>query len=93
MIRVNDDYVILVDPLSYNPCRDTHKTDKKGNPLYKSIGYFANLEQALKAIIKDMNNEAFENGVYSLQEAIEVIRHSNTVFTDMLREVLEGGSK
>ena len=91
MIRVNEDYVILVDTLSYNACVDKHKTDKKGMPVYKTIGYYSNLEQALKGIIEDMNARAFEAGTYSLQEALEVIKQSNKVFTDMLKEVLENG--
>lgn len=93
MMRVNADYVILVDTLNYTPCRDDHKTDKAGKPVYKPIGYFSTLEQALRGIIKDMNGRAFEADVYSLQEALEVIQQSNKVFTDMLREVMENGSK
>ena len=93
MIRVNDDYVILVDTLNYTSCKDDHKTDKNGKPVYKTIGYFSNLEQALRGIIKDMNGRAFEAGVYSLQEALEIIKQSNKVFTDMLREVTENGGK
>lgn len=92
MIKVNDDYVILVDTLNYTPCRDCHKTDKKGNPVYKNIGYYSNLEQALRGIIRDMNTRAFEADTYSLKEALEVIKQSNNVFTDMLREVLENGT-
>lgn len=93
MIRVNDDYVILVDTFNYTPCRDSHKTDKKGNPTYKTIGYYSNLEQALRGIIKDMNARSFEANTLSLQEALEIIQQSNDVFTDMLREVMENGSK
>lgn len=89
MIRVNDDYVILVDTLNYTPCRDIRKTDKKGNPIYKNLGYYTTLEYALKRIIKDMNDRAFEADTYSLQEALEIIKQSNKVFTDMLREVME----
>lgn len=89
MIRVNEDYVILVDTLNYTPCRDNHKTDKKGNPTYNAIGYYSNLEQALKGIVRDMNGRAFEADTYSLQEALEVIKQSNKVFTDMLSEVLK----
>ena len=92
MIRVNEDYVILVDALNYTPCRDNHKIDKKGNPVYKSIGYYSNIEGAVTGIIKDMNSRALEADTYSLQEALEVIRQSNLVFTNMLREVLENGT-
>jgi hypothetical protein len=92
MIRVNDDYVIFVDQLNYTPCRDNHKTDKEGKPTYKTVGYYSSLEQALKGIIRDMNVRAFEADAYSLQEALEVIKQSNKIFTDMLKEVLENGS-
>ena len=91
MIRVNDDYVILVDPLNYTPCRDPHSVDKKGNPVYKSIGYYSTLEQALRGVVDDMNSRAFEQNTYSLKEALEVIKQSNKVFTDLMREILNSG--
>jgi hypothetical protein len=93
MIRVNDDYVIEVDALNYVPCRDCHRVDKKGIPVYKSIGYYFSLEQALKGIIRDMNNRTFAENDYSLEQAIEIIQQSNDRFTALLREVLERGSK
>lgn len=89
MVRVNDDYVVIVDALNYTSCRDCHKTDKKGNPLYKIIGYHSNLEQAVKRVVEDMKARALEADTYSLQEALEIIRQSNKAFTDMLKEVLE----
>ena len=92
MIRVNDDYVILVDSLSYDACIDKHTTDKSGKPVYKPIGYYPNLELALQGIIKDMNAKKLGEGTYSLQEAIEVINASNEVFTEMLKEALGNGS-
>ena len=91
MIRVNDDYYIRVDSDNYTACRDKHKTDKKGNALYNVVGYYSNLEGALRGIIKDMNARAFESGTHTLQEALEVIKSSNEVFTRMIREVLDDG--
>ena len=92
MIRVNEEYVILVDTLNYTPCRDTHRVDKKGNPVYKTVGYFPNLEAALRGIIRDMNAVALGEGTHSLQEALEVIQRSDRMLIDMLREVLGNGS-
>jgi hypothetical protein len=89
MIRVNDDYYITVDPCNYILCRDKHKTDKKGNALYIVVGYYNNLEKALQGAVADMNRRAFIEGTYSLQEAIKVIQQSNSIFDDMLREVLK----
>ena len=92
MVRVNEDYVILVDSLSYDVCIDKHTVDKSGKPVYKPIGYYPNLELALHGIIKDMNARALGEGTYSLQEAIEIIRDSNDTFTKLLKEVLESGT-
>jgi len=90
MIRVNDNYYITVDKYNYTACRDKHKTDKKGNSLYSVVGYYGSVEGALRGIIDDMNERAFAEGTYSLQEAIEVIQQSNKMFTDMLREAVKG---
>ena len=93
MVRVNDDYVIEIDNLNYTPCRDCHTVDKKGIPVYRSLGHYSTLEQALKGIIKDMNTRTLAEGEYSVYEAIRIIQQSNDKFTAMLREVLEHGSK
>lgn len=89
MIRIDDDYYITVDSYNYIVCRDKHKTDKKGNDLYTVIGYYNNLYKALQGAVADMNRRAFTGGTYSLQEAIKVIQKSNSIFEDMLREVLK----
>lgn len=91
MIRVNDDYFIRVDSDNYTACRDKHKTDKKGNALYTVVGYYSNLEGAIRGIIKDINARAFDADTYTLQEALEVIKQSNKVFIDMLKAVLDDG--
>lgn len=85
MIRINGDYFIEVDTYNYTPYRDTHKADKKGKPIYKLVGYYPSLDQALAGIVKNMNARDFEENTYSLQEAVEIIKQSTKVFTDLRR--------
>lgn len=92
MIKVNDDYVILVDTLSYRACLDTHKVTKKNEPIYKTVGYYSNLESALFAIVENMNAKKLEDGVYTLIEAIEIIKANNKILGDMLKEVCKVGA-
>lgn len=91
MIRVNDNYVVLVDTLSYKACVDTHRVTKKGKPVYNTIGYYSNLESALFAIVENMNAKKLEDGVHTLTEAIEIIKANNKILGDMLKEVCRVG--
>lgn len=91
MIRVNDNYVVLVDTLSYKACVDTHRVTKKGKPVYNTIGYYSNLKQALLGIVEDMNAKALSDGVHTLVEAIEIIKANNKIYDDMLKSVCNVG--
>lgn len=92
MIRVNDNYVVLVDTLSYKACVDTHRVTKKGKPVYNTIGYYSNLEQALLGIVEDMNAKELSDGVHTLTEAIEIIKANNKIYDDMLKSVCKVGA-
>lgn len=90
MIRVNDDYVIAIGPYDYTAQMDVHKTNKEGEPIYKTIGYYPNTESALKAIVKDMIRTKLSNGTHNLEEAIRIIKECNSQFDDLLIRAIEG---
>lgn len=55
MIRVNEDWIIEVEPLCYTLKKDLHKTVKAKNgktmvPAYKTIGYFSSPDKALNRL-------------------------------------------
>ena len=70
MVRINDDYVILVDKDNYTLAKDLHKVGKKKNALYKPLGFYMSLVDALEAYIERSNKEILSNGENQLTEAL-----------------------
>lgn len=93
MIRVNNDYFIIVNPYNYILCHDKHETDKKGNAVYSVVGYYNNFELAVQRVVADMNMRVLTEGTYSLQEAVEIIQRNNSRLIEMLNEVCQNGTK
>lgn len=77
MIRIKDDYVILVNNAEYTAAIDKHKTDKKGYPIYKELGYYSTFNSALKGIYEYMIRIGLQEKDYTLSEAIEYLTKMN----------------
>ena len=87
MIRVNENYCIDVDDKCYTVKIDKHKVDKKGNPVYEIVGYFKNLENAIKGVIDSINKKKLQSD-YTLKEALTIIQESNRKFEELMKEVI-----
>lgn len=90
MIRVNENYCIDVDEKCYTVKIDKHKTDKKGNPVYETVGYFSCLENAIRGVLVSMNKKQLKDGEHSLKEALKLMQESNRKVYDLLQEVTKG---
>lgn len=88
MIRINDDYVIEVDELNYTLKQDMHKKDKEGNHVYKTYGYYNNLESAFKGAIEVQTKKSLANTEISLYDAVTCVRNIHKEFTDTFRRVI-----
>ena len=96
MIRVNDDYVILVDEMNYAPARDRHRTvmsKGKERAVYDIIGYASTLERAVKMILDRTTTEILTNGEISLADAVKEIREINSQFEEMLGVAVRGDTR
>lgn len=96
MIRVNDDYVILVDEMNYAPARDRHRTvmsKGKERAVYDIIGYASTLERAVKMILDRTTTEILTNGEISLADAVKEIREINSQFEEMLGVAIRGDTR
>lgn len=74
MIKLPDNYRILVDSTSYNLYRYYGKVDKNGQDIRTPIGYYTTLQGALKGFRDELVKRELNRGEYSVYEAIEVIR-------------------
>ena len=96
MIRVNDDYVILVDEMNYAPARDRHRTvmsKGKERAVYDIIGYTSTLERAVKMILDRTTAETLADGEIRLADAIKEIRSINSQFEEMLGVAVRGDTR
>ena len=98
MIQINDDYIVQIDALNYTVMRDAHrkttrKDTKTGETVeveaYITVGYYSNLEEAIKGVIKDMNARALQAGTHTLKEALEIVVENNNRFTELLEKALK----
>ena len=74
MIKLPDNYRILVDSTSYNLYRYYGKVDKNGQDIRAPIGYYTTLQGALKGFRDELVKRRLSSGEYSVYEAIEAIR-------------------
>lgn len=95
MIRVNDNWVISVDPMNYAPMKDLHRTKKEQQkdgteiiiPVYgKPLGYYTSLAGAVKAIARADYKEALSGRETPLNEAIKIMQET----VDRFERILEG---
>ena len=98
MVRVNEDYIIDIDSLNYTVKRDTHRKTVRKNKttgleeevdLFVTVGYFGNLTEAIKGVIKDTNSRDLSVGVHTLEEALEIVVANNNRVSELLERVLE----
>ena len=98
MIRVNEDWVILVDQYSYTAVRDTHRTRKQYQedgtekivPAYgRPIGYYTRLTDAVKAIAKAEYRRGLSGRETTLNEAIKLMEETIGRFEKILEGIKE----
>jgi uncharacterized protein (DUF488 family) len=87
MIRLKDNYCIDVEEKCYTVKINLHKTDKKGNTLYTTIGYYKDLEGAIKGVISHMNKQELQKDC-TLEEALKILQNNNRQFEDLLRKAM-----
>lgn len=91
MIRVNENYCIDVDDNCYTVKIDKHKENKKGNPVFEVVGYYGSLASAVKGVIESMNRRKLNDGILTLEKAVEIVIENNNQFTEMLERAVKCG--
>lgn len=75
MIKYNDDYYIDADNNCYMIKQDTHKKDKEGNEIYKTLGYYGSLNGSLKALVRLLvRNNVKEKQYDNIESAVEMVQ-------------------
>lgn len=91
MIRVNDDWVVDVDPYNYILKKDLHRMtkDRNGNPIpaYDTQGHFSSLQAALERLGEEMVREKLMDGARCLAEAVDAIRECRDEWRDLIGRI------
>lgn len=90
MIKIDEIYSIDVDKYNYILIKDEKRLNKKGEMVFKTIGYYPSLESAISACAEQYERDAFSENELSLHEAIEYIRQTRDRFANILKGVLNG---
>lgn len=73
MVRIDDDYIVDIDAMSYTAKKNTHKKDKDGNTIYSAIGYYGSLGNAVKGIYEHKATNKLSEGENPISEAIKIL--------------------
>lgn len=84
MVRINKDYIVDVDTYEYTAKQDLHKEDKEGNPIYKTVGHYGTLKNAILGIFKHKGQKVLSEGEYSLNEAVDALSAIKTELVNAL---------
>jgi hypothetical protein len=94
MIRVNDDWVIEVEPLCYTLKKDLHKNVKAKDgktmiPAYKTVGYFSSPAKALDRLGEEIIRDKLSKPLNGLGEVAEAIREARAEWRELVTTVTE----
>lgn len=98
MIRVNEDWVILVEPMNYMPAKDMHRTkqvkQKDGTytvePDYKTgYGYYTSLKGAVDRIARIEYKKELMGRETTLSDAIKLMDDTIARFEKILEGIKE----
>lgn len=93
MITLTSEYLVELDERNYTLKRKykMKKPADDGSDQYEyaTLGYYANLQNAVKGAIDDMNIRKLSKGTHDLLEAIEIINKNNAKFERILKKAIK----
>ena len=84
MIKLIDNYVIQADDKCYTLAIDTEKDDKSGKRVYKFVGYYNTIRNALVACYKDICRKKVAKNIYTIKEAIQAFREVEKALEEII---------
>jgi hypothetical protein len=93
MVTLTQDLVVGVSASNYTLMIDKHMLDKKGNPKYETLGYYGTLASAVSGAREYCIRKKLSSDVYTLEEAIKIIKHTTQEFSELLSGLENGGRK
>lgn len=85
MVHIINDYYVTGQARDYALIKDTHKKDKNGDTVYKTLGYYSSIANAVEATRKIQCRELTAKENMELCEAVNAFK----AIADDLRKVTE----
>lgn len=70
MIKLDNGFEIAADERAYMLRQNIGRVDKKGNTVYRTLGYYVSVSDALKAYSNILRRQAISDQDLTLKEAI-----------------------
>ena len=87
MMHLIDNYYI--DTTGYGVTLQTATgKDKNGERLYKPVGYYSNIEQAIEACTNKRISNRIADGMHDLDEGLAIIREERRVMQELLKKAM-----
>ncbi len=74
MIHIIDDYYVTGGARDYTLLKDTHREDKNGNTVYKTLGYYGSVANAVEGLRKTLCRELTAGNNMELYEAVRAFK-------------------
>lgn len=92
MIKLFNDFYIIIDDYNYTLVKDTGRTrtkkDGESVPDYKPYGYYMSLAQAIEACRQRCIREELKDGCTELVDAVRTIRSITNRFKEVMEKCL-----
>lgn len=89
MIKLIDNYLVLVDDCNYSLVYDTGRTRKREGrtePIYKYLGYYGSLAGAIRGCREIFVHDGLKGGPHELSEALHTIAGITKRFEELLNK-------
>lgn len=88
MIHLIDNYYAEPYPYGYVLLEDRGRFDKKGNPVYDSIGYCGDFKETLLLLKKKIIAKKLKKGMHTIETAIQAINETDNELKKLLEETI-----
>lgn len=86
MVILKHDLIVDVSQNNFTLMVDKRKLDKKGNPVYETLGYYNTLAGAVYGARDYCIRKSLSDCAYDLPEAIKEIKRITAEFVELLQE-------
>ena len=89
MIQIIDDWYVEIEsnPTNYILKRGSGERDAKGRCRDKVYGYFTSLQNAIKALRKEMIADKLSSGFHTLSQAFQTIREMDSRIEKVIERI------